>query len=289
MATEDQIVKQYQGSLLAAISRVQSAMAIYAAELETEEGRLVTTANNLQRAAQVAAQLNTELARSGYMGSTRELYGQVAGLIDELLTDAPDEVKPVADSLLRAFASNSVRQLDNAWFEITGTVRQVMEAAIVGQQPIGDLVAWLAGDGQREEIRLVAPLDAPFRTWVNWASAAVDTAISALVRQINTSQAVMAGVKYFRYSGSTIRTSRDFCRIMRNVVLTLEELASIESDPKLRALNEVRGRQPDVVSTLGGFRCRHRLVPISLKRAKDRGYPLFADDWPELVRKAQAA
>lgn len=290
----DAVVDAWQTTLKQVVDRVNANMAIYAAEFDSEEGRLQSTANNIARAAQVSEQLTAELQAAGYTGALQELSGNVARIVNEVAEGLPADQQPVLDSLVQAFQRDTVRTLDNAWFDITGMVRQAVEAAVLGQEPIDDLVTFLAGQaGGRAELRFKAatsPLQAPLSQWINWASAAVDTTISALNRMVQLEEAKQAGVEYFRYDGTLIATSRPFCRIMQGVVLTIAELNSIETDPRKAPLRRVRNGdgngQPGIVQTLGGWRCRHILSPISLRRAKRRRYPIFEEVWPELVREA---
>ena len=286
-----QTVTAWQQSLLKIIDRINTQMAIYAAEFETEEGYLQSTANNIQQANALTNQLNAELAASGYQGAVAALSADVARIVNDALGDDADSAR-IADSLVRTFQQDTVRTLDNSWFEITGAMRQAVETAVLGQAPARDLIIYLAGEGERETIRITAPLKAPMAVWVNWASAAVDTTVSALNRMMQLTKAQKAGVKLFSYSGTLIATSRPFCRIMHDIVLTIDELASIETDPKLMPLKKLRNGdgngQPGILQTLGGWRCRHILTATRLRRAKRRGLPLFSEVWPDLVAQAES-
>ena len=286
----DAVVDAWQATLKRVVDRVNANMAIYAAEFDSEEGRLQSTANNIAKAAAVSEQLTAELQAAGYTGALQEMSSNVASIVNEVAAGLPKDQQPVLDSLVQVFQRDTVRTLDNAWFDITGMVRQATEAAVLGQEPIDDLVVFLAGRGERETIRITAPLDAPMSQWINWASAAVDTTLSALNRMVQLEQDKRLGIDHFRYDGGIIPTTRPFCQIMNGVVLTIAELNSIETDSRFAPLKRVRNGdgngQPGIVQTLGGWRCRHILSPLSLRRAKRRGYPIFEDVWPDLVRQA---
>lgn len=294
MASDEELtqtVTAWQRSLLKIIERINTQMAIYAAEFETEEGYLQSTANNIQQANAITNQLNAELAASGYQGAVASLSADVARIVNDALGDDADSAR-IADSLVRTFQQDTVRTLDNSWFEITGAMRQAVETAVLGQAPARDLIIYLAGEGERETIRITAPLKAPMSVWVNWASAAVDTTVSALNRMMQLTAAQKRGAEFFRYDGTLIATSRPFCRIMQNVVLTVDELSSIETDPRMMPLKKLRNGdgngQPGILQTLGGWRCRHILTATRLRRAKRRGLPLFSEVWPDLVAQAEA-
>lgn len=287
----DAVVDAWQATLKRVVDRVNANMAIYAAEFDSEEGRLQSTANNIAKAAAVSEQLTAELQAAGYTGALQEMSSNVASIVNEVAAGLPKDQQPVLDSLVQVFQRDTVRTLDNAWFDITGMVRQATEAAVLGQEPIDDLVIFLAGRGERETIRITAPLDAPMSQWINWASAAVDTTLSALNRMVQLESAKQAGVEYFIYEGGIIPTTRPFCRLMEGVVLTIAELNSIETDSRMAPLKRIRNGdgngQPGIVQTLGGWRCRHILSSIpDLFLAEALGAPLFSEVWPDLVKEA---
>ena len=286
-----QTVTAWQQSLLKIIDRINTQMAIYAAEFETEEGYLQSTANNIQQANALTNQLNAELAASGYQGAVAALSADVARIVNDALGDDADSAR-IADSLVRTFQQDTVRTLDNSWFEITGAMRQAVETAVLGQAPARDLIIYLAGEGERETIRITAPLKAPMAAWINWASAAVDTTVSALNRMMQLTKDQKAGIKLFSYSGTLIATSRPFCRIMHDIVLTIDELSSIETDPRMMPLKKLRNGdgngQPGILQTLGGWRCRHILSATDADVAELFGSKFFSDVWPDLVSQAES-
>lgn len=283
------IASTFERALRRQLARLEGFAAELVVELDTDEGRLETTRMNLERAVLMRQRLTSELNRLGFQTTVRSLYGDIA---TELEREADGDAAQLAlsESALAAFASNMTRNLDNSWFTMTGRIQEIVEAAMLTNAPIGDLVQGLAGPG-RASIRLTADLSASFSQWVNWAGAAVETALASMVRQIQFIEASEAGVRYFIYQGTTISTTRPFCRLMRGVVVTLEDLAAIGNDPayaNIRRLRDKDGRQPPVVPSLGGWRCRHRLIATSLRDAREDGRVIFARDGDDLNRKAGA-
>ena len=283
------IASTFERALRRQLARLEGFAAELVVELDTDEGRLETTRMNLERAVLMRQRLTSELNRLGFQTTVRSLYGDIA---TELEREADGDAAQLAlsESALAAFASNMTRNLDNSWFTMTGRIQEIVEAAMLTNAPIGDLVQGLAGPG-RASIRLTADLSASFSQWVNWASSAVETALSSMIRQIQFIEASEAGVRYFIYQGTTISTTRPFCRLMRGVVVTLEDLAAIGNDPayaNIRRLRDKDGRQPPVIPSLGGWRCRHRLIATSLRDAREDGRVIFARDGDDLNRKAGA-
>jgi len=259
------------------------------AELDTDAGNVETTHTNLARATLMRQQLTRRLNELGFRSQVRTLYSDVATALER---DAGDDEAQmlIAETVLSSFASGFTRNLDNSWFAMTGRIQEIVEQAMLTNAPIADLIAGLAGPG-RGSIRLTADLQAPFAQWLNWSNAAVETALQSMVRSLQIVSATDAGVSWFIYQGTLIRTSRPFCRLMHGVVVRLEDLRAIDADPRFRQIRQLRskdGRQPPLIPSLGGWRCRHRLVATSRKQAEREGRTIFADDGAELNRRAGA-
>ena len=281
------ISARFESVLRRSINRLEAFTVELLAELDTDEGRLETTQQNLARATLMRQQLTSELNRLGFQVNVRQLYGDIADALQVQAGDAPKSLA-IAETVLAGFASEFTRNLDNAWFTMTGAIQDIVEQAMLTNAPISDLVGVLAGAG-RASIRLTAPMDAPFKQWLNWAASAVDTSLSAMVRRIQIVEATEAGVVFFGYRGTPIKTTRPFCRLMRGVVVRMEDLRDIATDPALsniRRLRNKEGRQPPIASTLGGWRCRHTLTATSLQDAREDGRKIFMDEREALNRLA---
>jgi len=283
------IAKDFTATLRRSIARLESFIAELVSELDTEEGRLLSTQYNLTRATLMRQQLTQQLNALGFQGDVRSLYSEVATELQREVGEDKEQML-IAEAVLSAFASGFTRSLDNAWFTMTGTIENTVEQAMLTNAPITELISLLAGR-DRASIRLTADLKAPFSQWLNWADSAVDTALSSLVRKLQIVSATEAGVKFFVYQGTTIKTTRPFCRLMAGVVVRLEDLRAIETDPRfsaIRRLREKQGRQPGIATSLGGWRCRHTLLATSLKRAREGGRLIFMEDGEELNDRAKA-
>ena len=283
------ISNKFELTLRRQIAALEAFMAKLVIEMDTTDGNLESSANNLTRATIIRQQLTTELNRLGFQTTVRNLYGDIAEDIEAEVGSDKESLK-VGEAVLASFATDATRHLDNAWFTMTGMIQEIVEQAMLTNAPIGDLVAGLAGPG-RGTIRLTADLNAPFSQWVNWAGAAVDTAISSMVRRIQIIGATEDGVEYFIYQGTKIGTTRPFCRLMQGVVVRLEDLRAIATDPALSNIRRLRGKegkQPPVVPSLGGWRCRHTLTATTLEDAHDDGRIVFAESKKALNSEAGA-
>jgi hypothetical protein len=287
MATPEQIAARFESVLRRSVDRLEAFQGQLLAQLDTQDGNLQTTEGNLARATLMREQLTSELNRMGFQTTVRELYGDVADALEAEAGTDPKNLA-IAETVLAGFASQFTRNLDNAWFTMTGAIQDIVEQATLTNAPIADLVEGLAGPS-RASIRLTAPMTAPYRSWLNYASSAVDTALSAMIRRLQIITATEAGVSHFIYAGTNISTTRPFCRLMQGVVVTMADLRDIGTDPELsniRRLRDKDGRQPPIATTLGGWRCRHNLLGTSLRDAKDDGRTIFAEKKEALNRLA---
>jgi hypothetical protein len=285
----DSISKRFESTLRRSVGRLEKYMATLVAKLDTEDEFLVPNRENLARATLMRQQLTDELNRLGFQSDVRNLYGDVATILQNEAGDDQEQLL-IAEAVLAGFASNFTRHLDNSWFTMTGQIQDIVEQAILTNAPILDLLYVLAGP-ERASIRISAPLEASLSSWLNWSAAAVDTALAGLLRRISVVQATEAGIEYYVYRGTTIKTTRPFCRLMEGVVVRLEDLRNIERDPRFTSLRRLRGkegRQPPIVTTLGGWRCRHTLRPISLAEAKRQSRTIFMDEGESLNSQARA-
>jgi hypothetical protein len=283
------ISKRFESTLRRSVGRLEAYMGTLVAQLDSEDEFLVPNRENLARATLLRQQLTDELNRLGFQNDVRNLYGDVADALQQEAGDDPEQLL-IAETVLAGFASNFTRHLDNSWFTMTGQIQDIVEQAILTNAPILDLLYVLAGP-ERASIRLSAPLEARFSQWLNWSAAAVDTALSGLLRRISLVQATEAGVMFYIYQGTLIKTSRPFCRLMEGVVVRLEDLRAIENDPRYSSLRKLRdkdGQQPGIVTTLGGWRCRHVLGATSIEEARRESRPLFMEVGEELNAKAKA-
>jgi hypothetical protein len=283
------VSNKFELTLRRQIAALEAFMAKLVIEMDTTDGNLESSANNLTRATIIRQQLTSELNRLGFQTNVRNLYGDIATSIEAEVGSDKESLK-VGEAVLASFATDATRHLDNAWFTMTGQIQEAVEQAMLTNAPIGDLVAGIAGPG-RGTIRLTADLSAPFRSWINWAGAAVDTAISSMNRRIQIIGATEAGVEYFIYQGTKIRTTRPFCRLMQGVVVRLEDLRAIDNDPALSNIRKLRskdGRQPPILPSLGGWRCRHTLTATSLRDAQEDGRVVFAESKKALNSEAGA-
>lgn len=148
MAIDDEgIANNFERALRRQIARLEAFAAELIVELDTEEGRLETTRQNLERSLLMRQRLTDELNRLGFQSTVRSLYSELADEL-EREADGDSEQLAVSESALAAFASNMTRNLDNAWFTMPcgGLMMKVASRpAGPSNQPIPCLIPRIAG------------------------------------------------------------------------------------------------------------------------------------------------
>ena len=70
-------------------------------------------------------------------------------------------------------------------------------------------------------------------------------------RLINFNQAMVIGIKYFKYVGNPT-PERDFCKLHYGKTYHIDEIDKLDN-----------GQIPDVFTNCGGYNCRHMWLPVS--------------------------
>lgn len=77
-------------------------------------------------------------------------------------------------------------------------------------------------------------------------------------------------IKYFLYFGTEIETTRCFCQERIGNIYTKEE---VESWADLKWGGKIKGtNKTNIFQNVGGWLCRHDLIPVSESRAKKEGF-----------------
>jgi hypothetical protein len=138
--------------------------------------------------------------------------------------------------------------IENRAIETIGSLRPIiLESIVLGERPnLTDLK-------DRIETRLI-----------NYTKTELNTAIISFSRSVNIAQALDLGLDLFLYVGPDDDITRPFC----------EDL--LAKDPPIYTLAEIEAMDNDqglpVMTSGGGYNCRHSWQPLSLKRARRYGY-----------------
>lgn len=83
------------------------------------------------------------------------------------------------------------------------------------------------------------------------------------------------GIKYFKYVGGEIDTTRCFCEKRNGNIYDIDEIKSWASEDWN---GKIKGTTTENISmTLGGWLCRHSLQPVTEREAKSKGINKYND------------
>lgn len=101
-------------------------------------------------------------------------------------------------------------------------------------------------------------------------------------RAITYKSSIDLGIKYFKYQGEEIDTTRCFCLQRIGNIYDIDEIkkwANLKWDGKISGTNKF-----NIFNRLGGYNCLHTLAPVSEKLAKERGINKYNPESCDLVR-----
>jgi hypothetical protein len=93
------------------------------------------------------------------------------------------------------------------------------------------------------------------------AEALVDDALNQFSRNYTQAVSDDLGLVHYFYRGTIIKTSRDFCREKVGNYYTLDEVLSWANSPFAGMIKGTN--RANIMTNLGGNKCRHRLAPVS--------------------------
>ena len=224
-------------------------------QLQQKDGRIVPTAANLRRAAAITEELRGLFSSAEYLAAVADFarsFDRTKKANDELLKKAfPDYTPPaLGEAVLKNSQARAVELLVGATPQsnFLEPLRTVLDRAVTSGADWRELVAELrtvvAEDGQ-QYVKQVA-----------WDTLAVSD------RSYAQAAGRELGVQWYLYAGTELPTTRDFCKERLNKYYHASEVeswASLEWDGKM----EEATNEQTIFSTLGGWNCRHVLLPVS--------------------------
>lgn len=250
------------------------------------DGNILQTDANIKRIGEVGERLNNLLAGTEYQEA-------VKGFLDSLdqgikLTD--DIAKKFDQSFEPTSAQKALLQLTKAnaidAFIGTGLRNNVslpfleqLTANVAARAPLSQMVKALEtiviGDG-----KLDGKLLGNIKTTATTAQAISDRSYSAVVAE-------KLDIQFFRYAGGEISTTRPFCQHRENEVFHKREIEAWGNGQNSGGLDDIKGGtwageidgtdSKSIFTFLGGWNCRHVLIPLELKRVP-----------PEVIARAKA-
>lgn len=181
------------------------------------------------------------------IGDLQDLYGVEMAEVGRMMSSVSgidvgfsNADLAIADALVTFEAD---RIFNKVALNVENSGRIILDAVILGQKPnIKDIAAGSTG--------LVSNIETE-----------INTGLSAFNRSVTLKKADDVGIELFVYAGRLIKTSRDFCIARAGKVFTRAQIKRWDNGQGLPA---------DIY--LGGYNCRHQLIPISQRKAKELGY-----------------
>ena len=202
-------------------------------------------------AAQVLGGLREQLLSLGLAEEVQELtkiYGRELNNIKEKFerVNKSKVVYTASDlQVIESLITFDTAVVDNRLSLYADDIKAAVMRSVIGGAPV-DLDVLLESAGKELERNLVTDLN---------------TSMQGFSRSVNLMKADEVGIELFLYAGPDDSLTRPFCDERVNRVFTREEIEAWDNEQGLPA---------DIY--LGGYNCRHELVPVDLETAKEFGY-----------------
>jgi hypothetical protein len=236
--------------------------------LETTKGHLVATKANLGRSLQLRQDVQAALDAAGYGEiAFRAVDAPLDRLAVSVLSGRSIAAKAATLTPFDVDAIVAFKELHFADLLDVGSSagRQIERLAldgVLGVRPVDDLVADLedALDATTAEARTV-----------------YDTAVSTFSRQVDQLHATGQADELFFYVGPVDSLTREFCLERVGRVFTRSEIEDMDN-----------GQLPNVLTTGGGYNCRHAWKHVSVLDDELLGLAESGDALPSIAAAVEA-
>jgi hypothetical protein len=248
-------------------------------DLEVDSsGNIIQSDNNIRRIASIIESFNTLLAGKEYQDAVRTFLGTIdknVELTDEIAKNIEKGFTPsqTNKNLLRLIKLNALDNLIGSGIRstVSAPFAQQLIANIAARAPLREAVKslQLIVEGDKDtDGRLAAHI----KTTSTTAQSVADRSYSSAVyEELN--------VQWFRYIGGEIKTTRPFCEHRVDNIYHRKEIEAWGNGKNSGGLDDIKkgtwsGRiegtdSRSIFVNLGGWNCRHSIVPIPERRVPD--------------------
>jgi hypothetical protein len=232
--------------------------------LETDQdGRIAQTQNNIRKIGEIQTALVSAIAGSEYIDAVRTFLGDIdegARLSDDIARQIQRSFQPseVVQQLLEISKQNALQSLlgESMRARVTLPFVEQLTSAVATRSTLRETVRALRTviEGDKDvDGRLVANV----RTVAQTAQAIADRNYSAQVNEA-------VGAEWFRYAGSEIDTTREFCSERHQQYYHKKEIEAWADENWNGKIAETNSRT--IFSNAGGWNCRHSIIAVSIRR-----------------------
>jgi hypothetical protein len=272
----DEAVEKLLKEITAFQERTATRLAGILADLEIKDGRLVASEANMARLGTVINELEAGFADRKWQAAVGEYLASFTQLEDDLKAYAAG-FGALDTGLLTVLKTQYQTISANYLLEASSFTRTLQQPIM---QVVGDHIA--QGGRYRDAVNAVSTIvtggGESDGAILGNARTAVNDMVSIYERTATQAAATSVGAEFYMYVGRPIDTTRDFCRAREGHAWHKEE---VESWGSLEWSGQIPGTNSTTIfSLLGGYNCRHSLVPIArrdvpkadLERMRGKGY-----------------
>jgi hypothetical protein len=245
------------------------------ADLDIRDGSLVASESNIGKLSQVMSDIESDFVDPQWRDAVKE-YVKTFDVLDANTTKWVGQIGSIDKGLMKALRTQykqiSAEYLLNAQSfsqTLLNPIAQEVGAYIATGSRYSDLVSAVS--------QIVTGGDTSDGAILGNARTTVNDLVSVYERTATNVASEQVGAVFFLYEGRPIQTTRPFCRERANRYYHKEEIASWASEDwqgKTEGTNSTT-----IFSYLGGYNCRHVLVPVrqsevaaqDLQRMRDKG------------------
>lgn len=243
-------------------------------DLELSNGRIMPTVGNLKLISKIKEKLNKAVVNKDYLNGVKDLLKSFEGIQSTQLgyfkTISDGKTTQQKYDLVRGMAiENTAAQLTESGIDanVTSKLKDMLLRSVTSGGLYSDLVG--------EVSEFLSDTEKSKGALSRYAKTYTTTALNQFAGQINKLMTEDSGAEWFRYVGSDIETTREFCDLMTDKdyfhVSEIPELLKGHIDGKKCEIYDktklpkgmIEGTNKDNFQVnCGGWNCRHAVIPV---------------------------
>lgn len=265
LANLDEVPDEFINAVEKENKKVFDAVFKLLTELDQVDGNISPTAANLQRIQLITNALSDALFDGGYLDAVKkyvkefESHGEI--IKDVFKKNFQVKENPLYQEVIKNAQRNTLKLFDEAAIEnvLATPVRDILTQSITTGMKFSDMTKNI-----KDFIEGSSEVDGRL---VKYAKTYAHDSFTIFDRSFTQAVNKDVDVQFWEYAGNEIRDTREFCRDRVGKVYSNEEIKSW-------AAEDWQGKNPNttedtIFNYLGGYNCRHTLLPVSEDRFKE--------------------